>query len=145
MIISLVIVVALIYNNPFDTSANIPYQTALAIPNLQANNTISKSASNGTATNVVPAVNHPPVANAGINQTVNETATVTLNGIASDPDPDDKLTYSWTQIAGPEITLSNNSETTNPSFTTPNISSDTTLKFSLTAKMIKVLQAHLLL
>jgi tetratricopeptide (TPR) repeat protein len=133
LIVSL-IMVALIYNNSCFSSFNIHYQTALAIPNLQANNNtnISSSASDDISTDVVPTVNHPPVANAGINQTVNENTTVTLNGIASDPN-NDKLTYSWTQIAGPAIIL-NNSNTTNPSFTTPSISSDTAIKLSLTAK-----------
>ena len=77
--------------------------------------------------------NHPPVANAGINQIVNETDTVTLNGIAIDSDPNDKLTYSWTQIAGPTVKL-HNSNTTNPSFTAPTAISDRVLKFVLTAK-----------
>jgi len=79
-------------------------------------------------------VNHPPVANAGINQIVNETDTVILNGIASDPDPDDnKLSYSWKQIAGPGAKLQNGN-TTNPSFTAPTVQSDRDLKFMLTAK-----------
>ena len=86
-------------------------------------------------TSLIPAItNHPPVANAGINQTVNENTTVMLNGIASDPeDPTNTLSYSWLQIAGPEVTLSNYN-TTNPSFISPKVSEDTTLKFSLTAK-----------
>jgi hypothetical protein len=131
LIISLVIVIALIHNN-----ANIPYhQTALAIPNLQANNTdISKSASNATSTNVVPTANHPPVVKVGPDQTVNENATVMLVGVAIDPDPDDKVGYSWTQVAGPAITL-NGADTDTPSFTAPsNLPSDTPLKFTLTAK-----------
>jgi large repetitive protein len=138
LMVSLVVVVALIIsnNNPFssfDNITNIPHQTALAIPNVQTSNNISTSASNDTTANVVPPVNHPPVANAGINQAVNENTSVTLNGIAIDPDPNNMLSYSWLQIAGPEVTLSNNN-TTNPSFIAPSISSDTTLKFSLTAK-----------
>jgi hypothetical protein len=48
--------------------------------------------------------NSPPVANTGVNQTVNENATVMLNGIASDPNPGDSLTYSWIQTAGPAAT-----------------------------------------
>src|SRR5689334_9092683 len=80
-------------------------------------------------------VNHPPVANAGVNQTVNETDSVTLNGIASDPDPNDndKLTYLWTQTAGPYTKLKN-SNTTNPSFIAPTVSSDRVLKFLLTVR-----------
>ncbi|MGB8034166.1 MAG: hypothetical protein WCF03_10140 [Nitrososphaeraceae archaeon] len=79
-------------------------------------------------------INHPPVANAGVNQTVNEKSTVMLNGIASDPDPaDNKLIYSWKQIAGPRVKVTN-IKTPNPSFVAPTVSSDRILKFLLTAK-----------
>jgi len=78
-------------------------------------------------------VNHPPVVNAGINQTVNETDTVVLNGIAIDSDPNVKLTYSWKQLSGPTVRL-HDSNTTNPSFTAPTVASDRDLKFLLTAK-----------
>ena len=80
-----------------------------------------------------PVVNHPPVVKAGPNQTVEENATVVLNGIASDPDSGDKLSYSWKQMAGHAVKLSS-SNTTNPSFTAPNVSADTQLKFAFTAK-----------
>jgi len=51
-------------------------------------------------------INHTPVANVGVNQTVNEKSTVMLNGIASDLDlADNKLSYSWKQIAGPRVEL----------------------------------------
>lgn len=54
LIVSLVIV-ALNYSNNHFSSSNIPYQTALAIPNLQANNTIKPTnqpqPSNNTVTN----------------------------------------------------------------------------------------------
>jgi hypothetical protein len=136
-IISLVVVLALIYNsNGFDTMTNIPYhQTALGIPNLQANNTnISSSASNRISSNVVPTANHPPVVKVGPDQTVNESATVMLVGVAIDPEPDDKVSYSWMQVAGPAITL-NGADTDTPSFDAPsNLLSDTPLKFTLTAK-----------
>ncbi len=48
---------------------------------------------------------HAPFANAGTDQTVNENNTVQLDGSAS-ADPDgDPLTYQWTQIGGPAVTL----------------------------------------
>ena len=106
--------------------------TALAFKPTPTN----KNTNNNTASISKPAVtvNHPPVANAGVNKTVNENTAVTLNGIASDPDLSDKLNYSWRQLAGPSVKL-NGSDTTNPSFTTPsNITSDTELKFALTVK-----------
>ena len=56
-----------------------------------------------------------------------------LVGFAFDPDPGDKLIYLWKQIAGPAVKLTN-STSTNPSFTAPRVSSDTQLKFLLSAK-----------
>ena len=80
------------------------------------NNNISPSSSNDTNSNVVPSVNHPPVVKVGPDQTVNENTTVILVGFAIDPEPDDKVSYSWMQIAGPAITL-NGADTDTPSFT----------------------------
>jgi tetratricopeptide (TPR) repeat protein len=75
-----------------------------------------------------------PVANAGTNQTVNENSTVTLVGVAIDPNPSAKLSLSWRQIAGPFVKL-DNSDTANPTFTSPSdLRSDTQLKFLLIAK-----------
>ena len=107
------------------------HHTALAIPNqLQKNrnNNISSLSSS------VKPVNHTPIANVGPDQTVNENATVMLVGVAIDPDPNDKLIYSWMQIAGPAVTL-NGADTASPTFTAPsNVPIDTQLKFALTAK-----------
>jgi tetratricopeptide (TPR) repeat protein len=56
---------------------------------------------NVTVTNV----NHPPVATAGDDQTVAELSPVTLDGSNSyDPD-NEPLTFTWTQTAGPAVTL----------------------------------------
>ena len=56
-----------------------------------------------------------------------------LLGIASDPDPNSKISYSWKQIAGPVVALKG-SNTTTPTFIAPsNTPSDTELKFTLTA------------
>jgi PKD domain len=107
------------------------HHIALAIPNLlqkNRNNNISSLSSS------IKPVNHPPIANVGPDQTVNENATVMLVGVAIDPDPNDKLSYSWMQIAGPAVTL-NGADTASPKFTAPsNVPSDTQLKFALTAK-----------
>jgi len=78
-------------------------------------------------------INYRPTANAGLNQTVYENATVVLNGVASDPNPGVKITYSWRQIGEPVVKLINKN-TTNPSFTAPHVSANTQLKFLLTAK-----------
>ena len=77
-------------------------------------------------------VNIPPVANAGTDQIVNENATgVTLNGTKS-YDRDGTLTaYSWSQVSGQNVILSNNS-THLANFTAPPIKANTTLAFRLT-------------
>lgn len=77
--------------------------------------------------------NNPPVANAGPDQTVNESTTVQLDGTAS-TDPDgDPITYSWMQIAGTFVTLSD-ARSAQPRFTAPQQppTGQETLTFSLT-------------
>lgn len=85
----------------FNTLPSTPHAyTALAFKPTNNKNTNNNNTASISKPPVV--VNHPPVANAGVNQTVNENTAVTLNGIASDPDLSDKLSYSWKQIAGPQ-------------------------------------------
>ena len=73
--------------------------------------------------------NTPPVADAGADQSVDEGDLVTLDGSASsDTDP---LAYSWTQLSGPGVTLSD-ANGAMPSFTAPEVSSQQTLVFELT-------------
>jgi K319-like protein/Big-like domain-containing protein/NHL repeat-containing protein/6-bladed beta-propeller protein len=82
----------------------------------------------------VPVANHPPVANAGLDQTVNENTTnVVLNGTAStDPDAGDRIVaYYWKQTSGPHVTLSNSSAPIT-TFTAPSVQTDTKLSFNLT-------------
>ncbi len=63
-------------------------------------------------------LNQVPVANAGPDQTVNENAAVTLNGtLSTDPDLD-ALQFTWTQTAGPLVTLTGGT-TASPTFTAP--------------------------
>jgi probable HAF family extracellular repeat protein len=65
-------------------------------------------------------INHPPTADAGSDQTVNEGATVTLHGQnSSDPDGD-PLSFSWTQASGPIVLLSG-PDTANPTFSAPSV------------------------
>jgi hypothetical protein len=74
-------------------------------------------------------VNKIPVANAGITQTVNEGATVTLDGSASsDGDAGDVLTYTWTAPTGITLNLTSPSK---PTFTAPEVTTDTPYTFSL--------------
>lgn len=81
---------------------------------------------------VVTNVDHEPTAIAGGNLTANEASAVTLNGSASS-DPDyDALTFAWTQVAGPTVSLSG-ANTAFPYFTAPFVSAaGATLKFNLT-------------
>jgi phosphatidylserine/phosphatidylglycerophosphate/cardiolipin synthase-like enzyme len=73
-----------------------------------------------------------PVADAGPDQTVDEDTTVILDGTGSfDPDIGDTVSYSWAQIAGPAVTLSEN-DTATTSFEAPIVAFDTALSFSLT-------------
>ena len=63
-------------------------------------------------------VNHPPISNAGEEQTKNEKSLVSLSGLdSSDPDGD-SLTFNWVQVSGPTVVLSNPSTPT-PYFTAP--------------------------
>lgn len=75
--------------------------------------------------NQTPPVNNPPAAalptaNAGADQTVEDSITVTLAGMATGP-TGVALTYQWTQTAGAPVTLAN-ANTLSPSFTAPDAS-----------------------
>ena len=74
--------------------------------------------------------NHSPTVNAGNNRTVNEGVPVTMSGSASDLDRD-PLTYEWTIVSGPQVTLTN-SDTLRPQFTAPGVTSDEDIVFRLT-------------
>ncbi|RLB28206.1 MAG: hypothetical protein DRG87_09810, partial [Deltaproteobacteria bacterium] len=77
-------------------------------------------------------VNEPPTANAGSDQTVDEGATVTLDG-SNSSDPDDGIaSYLWTQTGGTSVTLSDTSAV-QPTFTAPDVDEDgEALTFQLT-------------
>jgi Protein of unknown function (DUF1566)/K319L-like, PKD domain len=72
--------------------------------------------SEASLTNVsVSPVNNPPIANAGVDRYVGSHSIVALKGSnSSDPD-DDPLSYLWSQVSGPTITL-NNLSSANPTF-----------------------------
>lgn len=74
--------------------------------------------------------NSAPNAVAGSSQTVGSGASVTLTGDASNDPDGDVLTYEWTQIAGPLVSLID-ADQPNASFTAPTVTSDTMLRFEL--------------
>ncbi|GGN94259.1 PKD domain-containing protein [Haloarcula pellucida] len=84
----------------------------------------------GSATLTVEEVNVPPTADAGADQTVTSGDTVTLDGTNS-TDPDGTLNYSWTETTSSGVTLSG-ADTATPTFTAPDVNSETTLTFDLT-------------
>ncbi len=65
-----------------------------------------------------PGLPKPPTAEAGDNQTVEEGATVTLDGSGSSDPEEEALTYRWTQTGGTAVTLSS-STAQSPTFTAP--------------------------
>jgi hypothetical protein len=97
-----------------------------------ATTTAANNNNNNTKQNQTTTTTESPTADAGPDQTVNERDNVKLDGSGSSDPDGDTLTYSWTQTAGPAITLSN-ADSATPSFTAPEIdSADDTLTFKLT-------------
>jgi MYXO-CTERM domain-containing protein len=77
-------------------------------------------------------VNRQPVASVGAGQVVAEGSPVTLDGSGSyDLDAGTTLTYAWSQISGPAVTLTGAS-TAQAGFTAPLVTADASLAFLLT-------------
>lgn len=78
-------------------------------------------------------VNHPPVADAGDDQSIAEGSPVTLHGEGSFDIDCDPFTYEWVQVGGPTVALSD-SAAEQPTFTAPQVPSGqtATLVFDLT-------------
>ena len=111
-----------------------PYFIAPKVSN-DTNYTFSLRVNDGAVNSIVDDVvitvkqiNKAPTANAGIDQTVNAGEIVTLDGSHSFDPNNDHLTFKWEAPTG--ITLSSTS-IAKPSFTTPEVSQDTQLIFTL--------------
>ena len=109
-------------------------------PNVAANTTVTVTltvndgtvdVSDALRVTVTDSPNTPPTVEAGPDQTVDEGATVTLSGTATDADPEDTLTYSWNQTSGTAVALSGGN-TASPTFTAPLVESEADLVFELT-------------
>jgi len=74
--------------------------------------------------------NIAPIANAGLNQTVLEFATVTLDGTSSTDVDGTIVSYNWTQVNGTLVTLLNN-DTSKPTFEAPDVTMQEILTFML--------------
>jgi hypothetical protein len=96
-----------------------------AVERLDQQNTPKQNALIG----FIGGINRPPTANAGADRTVDEGSAVTLAGTGSDPEAG-TLTFGWTQISGPTVTLQNPTSAS-ASFTAPSVGVQTPLTFRL--------------
>ncbi|NIM25207.1 MAG: hypothetical protein GTN97_00345, partial [Nitrosopumilaceae archaeon] len=84
----------------------------------------------GTSSTDTTENNIPPTADAGSDQEVMEFANVILNGTSS-TDPDGTIvSYNWSQLSGPNVTISN-SNSAIASFDAPDVDTQTILEFLL--------------
>lgn len=105
-----------------DVNADTPYKFSLTVNDGQINSTIDE------VTITVRQVNTIPVARAGSDQSVSEGSVFTLDGSGSSDPDGDAITYKWTAPSG--ITLSSTT-VAKPSFTAPEVNSNTPYIFSL--------------
>lgn len=75
--------------------------------------------------------NQPPIASAGIDQTIDENTLATLDGSSSSDPERGNLIYKWKQIDEPIVDL-HDSDKAQAWFTAPSVEIDTILKFRLT-------------
>lgn len=100
-----------------------PYISVLAL--LTATAACGGADSGGSAS----ATNTAPTLDAGVDQTVNEGATVQLDASATDADGD-ALTITWSQSSGTAVTLSSTTAT-NPTFSAPDVTASQSIVFEI--------------
>ncbi|MCK5940355.1 MAG: hypothetical protein KAI24_00185, partial [Planctomycetes bacterium] len=93
--------------------------------------TFTYDSNTGAATESSPG-NTAPVADAGVDQRVNDGEVVTLTAAGSTDADGDAMTYTWVQTGGPAVTLSD-ANAAQPTFTAPDGVDPATLTFELTA------------
>ena len=75
---------------------------------------LTLSACGGGSSSPTPSTEGPsnssPVASAGSDRTIKEQSFVILNGSGTDPDPGTTLTFSWSQVGGPVVTIVNSDQ-----------------------------------
>ncbi|MBB6647437.1 PKD domain-containing protein [Halobellus ruber] len=84
-----------------------------------------------TVSVTVRPANQPPTADAGPDRTTVGGRSVRLNASGSSDPDGDALSFSWTQTAGPNVTLQG-ATTATPGFGAPSVSSERTLRFEVT-------------
>lgn len=81
----------------------------------------------------VPPPNQVPIAAAGVDQKRGGGETVNLDGRSSRDADGDALTFAWSQVSGPGVTLAD-ADSSTPTFTAPDLAADTPLVFRLVAR-----------
>ena len=103
----------------------------VCVPTTTSTCPIGSVLQNGVCVPFTNPIQSPPIANAGVDQTVTEGFTVSLDGASSYATISGAtiVSYAWTQTSGPTVGL-NAATTASPIFTAP--AQATTLTFSLT-------------
>jgi hypothetical protein len=109
------------------------YNVSATVDHTNAVNETNETNNDKTTTIKVESKNQEPVAEAGASRIVDEGDSVELFGLdSSDPD-NDTLSYSWSQLFGPPVSL-DDSNTATPTFTAPAVKSTKSLVFELTVR-----------